>query len=209
MCYRLLIKHIFLSCHRMLKNTKLTNTNQTHPALLTMHKRKGRAAGVQHRNHEIYGIAYGIAQASVVCVRYYINHRLPVKYWDTYCLLLLIMYQYIQQCWVFNHSYTAKEGRHIFRLTTTASTLGIHTNTVVEYVTKLRPRRMVGNTRYVGQYPCHRWVDNLGRTLLITLIGFLTTIWRKLFIRYLQDKKLTIWYWKQSYLFSDLVLDLS
>ena len=31
---------------------KLTNTNETHPALFTMYKGKGRAAGVQLGNHE-------------------------------------------------------------------------------------------------------------------------------------------------------------
>ena len=45
-----------------------------------MYKGKGRAAEVQLGEHEITGIAYGIAQASVVCVGYYVNHRLPVKY---------------------------------------------------------------------------------------------------------------------------------
>ena len=55
---------------RQLKNLNLTNANQTHPALFTMYKGKGRAAGVQLGNYEISGIAYGIAQASVVCVGY-------------------------------------------------------------------------------------------------------------------------------------------
>ena len=64
----------------MLKNTKLTNTNETHPALFTTYEGICRAAEVQLGNYEISGTAYGIAQTSVVCVGYHINHRLPVKY---------------------------------------------------------------------------------------------------------------------------------
>ena len=61
---------ILFSSPRMLKSKKLTNTNRTHSALFTMYKGKGRAAEVLLGNHEISGIAYGIAQASVVCVGY-------------------------------------------------------------------------------------------------------------------------------------------
>ena len=54
----------------------------------------------------------------------------------------------VQQYWLFHHSYTAEEGLHIFlRLTITATSLRIHTTTVVQQDTNLWPRRMVGPTR--------------------------------------------------------------
>ena len=73
-------KTYFFRLPECLKMKKLINTNETHPALFTicMYKGKGRAAEVQHRNRNISGTACGIAQTFVVCVGYYINHRLHI-----------------------------------------------------------------------------------------------------------------------------------
>ena len=63
-----------------------------------------------------------------------------------------------EQYWHYFHSYTV-EGRHIFRLTTIANTLGIHTRPRMQYSTALK-KHVVNDliSRFSGFEGCLRWV---------------------------------------------------
>ena len=73
--------------------------------------------------------------------------------WVSLCTcysLLLVIYQDSSMDFCSTHTrYTAEKGLLIFRPTTTVSSLGVHTTTVVYTInTNLWPRRVVGPTRY-------------------------------------------------------------